>query len=195
MKYTHKLFVFSFLASLIFTVFGFNFIALKSVNASSNEILNNLVSNPSDYFFTRASLTVDDMTVPALFNFTSNGENDVYWYPGVVSSVAVQGNGGVGTVYNQVLNFGGVILNSSFEIIGRIPNKLIVQKASGAFENYGVYVYRPVAGGKAKITIYGAVKRAPEVTKEGLEFIMNVAYPTLLNYLGKTGTYTVWVSN
>lgn len=192
MKQSRKLFASVLLSLAVFTAFGFSAGLVKPVAANSS-MFSSYVTNQSDYYFTRGSVTVNNMNVPQLFNFTSNGENDIYWYPGVIGSVKTSGNGGAGTKYTQTLDFGGVTLTSYLEILGRIPNNLVVQKATGAFENYAIYVYTPAPKGGATLTIYSAVKKAPGVTVEGLEFILNNTFPMLLNYLGKTGTFSVWV--
>lgn len=193
MKHITKPLAFVALMAMTLAAFGFSGTLIKPVSATPS-VLSNLITNESEYIFTRGSVTVNNITLKQLFDFTSNGENDVYWYPGVVGSVKTAGNGGAGTKYTQTIDFGGFTVTSFLEILGRIPNKLLVQKATGAFENYAVYVYKPAPRGAVTLTIYSAVKRAPGVDKTALEFILNNTFPVLLNYLGKTGTFSVWVS-
>lgn len=197
MKLSKKILASVLLIASVFSFLSFLPSTVKKVHATELENLMDLfseyVSEPTEYYYTKGTVAVDDINVPTLFRFTSNGENDVYWYPGVVSSVKTAGNGGAGTTYVQTLDFGGFQLISNLNILYRIPNNTLVQKATGAFENYAIYSYDPLPGGGAELTIYSAVRKAPGVDVATLEFILNNTFPMLLNYLGKTGTYSVLV--
>lgn len=188
MQIRKKLFSSVFLALALLSTFSF---AGFTQPVAASGMFNQYITNESEYFFTRGSVTVNNISVSDLFEFTSDGRNDIYWYPGVTASVRTSGNGGAGTTYTQSIDFGGFALTSYLEILAKVPNKAIVQKATGAFENYAMYVYTRGANGSARLTIYSAVKKAPGVTAEGLEYILNATFPILLNYLGKTGTFTV----
>jgi carbon monoxide dehydrogenase subunit G len=69
--------------------------------------------------------TVETPAAPtAVFDYLTDFTRTTEWDPGTVSTVRVQGDGGVGTVYDNVSEFNGNRTELRYTVVDHIPHSL-----------------------------------------------------------------------
>jgi carbon monoxide dehydrogenase subunit G len=70
--------------------------------------------------------TVETQAAPAaVFDYLSDFTRTTEWDPGTVSTVRVEGDGGVGTVYDNVSEFNGRKTELRYTVVDHVPHALL----------------------------------------------------------------------
>ncbi|QBR92242.1 SRPBCC family protein [Nocardioides euryhalodurans] len=70
--------------------------------------------------------TVETQAAPAaVFDYLSDFTRTTEWDPGTVSTVRVEGDGGVGTVYDNVSEFNGRKTELRYTVVDHVPHALV----------------------------------------------------------------------
>ena len=70
--------------------------------------------------------TVETQAAPrAVFDYLSDFTRTTEWDPGTVSTVRVQGDGGVGTIYDNVSEFNGNRTELRYTVVDHVPHSLV----------------------------------------------------------------------
>lgn len=140
------------------------------------------------------TVTIDGITEEELYSFLVNFENDVLWYPGTLSSERVKGDGGVGSVYQEVVYFFEQQIPVKATVLELKPKKSIWFTSDGVFTNLTNYRIKKVGGkksGKVQMTLDSTVEATNGVTQEFFAQYLGQTLQNLLTALGKTGSIEI----
>ncbi len=171
MKTATKLF--ATFAIFAFALFGFN---LTPVQASSR-----------DFVIVDCTMTVNNTTAQELYDFVSDLNNDHFWYPGIISTTLISGNGGSGSLYLQTADLGAGAFDNNIYVKVARDGKRVVLEGTGDFITYTAnYRFKDKNNGKAEFRNFSKVS-GPGLTQDALNQYETFSLSNLMNHLGKTG--------
>jgi hypothetical protein len=140
-------------------------------------------------------LIMSGVTVEQLYSFVSDLENDTQWYLGTVSSMLVSGDGGRGSVYQEVVVFdlgaGPVAFDVTATVLHLVPNRHVRFRSNGIFINETQYHMKTLNDGRVEFVVDSFVELPPgapaafivdylKAVLNQLATVLGVANPTII---------------
>ncbi len=152
-----------------------------------------IVQPDSVYVNTVGTVDIAGVTTHDLANLTGNLLNDYLWWPGIVSTTLLEGTGGTGSVFSQVVNNFGITLNNTVYIAVKADDQYTIENSVGFIPAAGILVWDDTESG-AKLTLHGLIKVPAGFDPNALGFFAQVfynqAFTNLTNYFASTSTQT-----
>jgi hypothetical protein len=147
----------------------------------------NVEEAPANKIHVVGYVHIQDMKYKDVFKFVTNLENDPKWYPGVMSSKLISGDGKKGTTYEEILNMGAGEMKITATVLQYFPYSYFKITSTGFLSNTTNMFFAPGARNSAYYVIDSYVDEAPGVTVESMHGYMQLTFANLLTALGKQG--------
>ncbi len=145
---------------------------------------------PAATIYSSVSVYVDDVNFVTLHDFITDLDNDILWFPGIVSTeLIVDGNkpGAIGNQYYQIADFGGITTYTTIDVISEVrPFTFLIEGSSAISEYTAFYVVTPQHNGGAVFTL-NSVYTAPGLTEETFSGLISYALGGLLTHYNSAG--------
>lgn len=129
-------------------------------------------------------LLIQDISVSEVYSFVSHLENDKLWYPGVVGSELIQGDGGPQTTYKTTMNMGQGEMVVTATVLATQPMTSFQFTSNGFLANQTEYRFEEAGPFQTLFTIDS---RVTGTTTEMITGYMQQTFQGLLKALGKAG--------
>lgn len=134
-------------------------------------------------------VVIQDMSPAEVYGFVHDLNNDPLWYPGVLSSQLISGDGGPGTVYQESFYYNGYIVPIYATILDVTTNEEVWFTSNGVFTNLTRYSFI-AQGDDTKFRIKSMVELPEGIPAAFMQDYMNLTFSNLLNALGAEGEIT-----
>lgn len=163
------------------------FIPVAAAHDSASEAGVNVNQGRGDYAHVTGKLIIHNITVEEVYDYVVDIENEAEWYPGVLSSVLISGDGGRGTVYEQQFFFAGQIFTFNVIINQTVDDKLIILTTDGLLANETRYQFKQLGDGSVEFTVDAFVQAPAGFPPEDIQAFLTFSLFNLLGALGTTG--------
>lgn len=148
---------------------------------------------PAVTAYSSVSVRVDNISFIQLFNFTTNLDNDILWFPNVEETQLIHtGPNGqlAGSVYIQRSYFNGIPLDTTVNVKQAQWPFLLYSEGSGPIASYkALYTFTPsLRGGVFTLTTEFV---SPGITRDNLSAMLTLAMQNILNYYNTTGKVSI----
>jgi uncharacterized protein YndB with AHSA1/START domain len=165
--------------------------ANNPLSAKVAEVKKRFAESPHGTLHVVGTLTIAAASPDEVFTFITNLDNDKKWYPGVISSALESGDGGPGTVYQEmVFMFEQQIPVTATVLDVQAPHSFSFT-SNGIFTNLTEYRVASAADGKTDFTLESTVEADKGVTQEYFTQYLTLTFQQLLTAMGKTGTLVI----
>lgn len=150
---------------------------------------------PINKVLIRASVRVEDISRNDLADFVFNVDNDVFFYPGVLTSeTVVPGpDGGLeGSEHLQTGIFNGFPFETYIVINKVEEGRYMIHQGDGLVSYKTIYTVRTGFGGNSAVFSTNSIVEGPGISADQISEFTSISFQNLLDYLGKDGN--VWVS-
>lgn len=129
-------------------------------------------------------LVIENSSPKEIYDFVTNLANDPQWYPGVVGSELLQGDGGPQTTYKTTMNMGQGEIVVTATVLATTPTTSFRFMSDGFLSNQTEYRFETINPTQTLFTIDSTVTGT---TTEMISGYMQQTFQGLLKALSKTG--------
>lgn len=147
--------------------------------------------DPTRLLNVEGTVTLHNISPEEVFAYVSNLENDPHLYPGTFTAVRVSGDGGVGTVYNETIYFGGVISDITATILGYKENHWLKFKADNLLNNVSAYEVKASGANDTELELESYVYVPAGVTQSDMELYMTLVFQNMMTAFDTTGEISI----
>jgi hypothetical protein len=163
------------------------FVPAAAASDSASDVRVDVNQGRGDYAHVTGKLIIHNITVEEVYDYVVDLENEAEWYPGVISSVLISGDGGRGSVYEQQFFFAGQTFTFNVTINQTVEDKLIILTTDGLLANETRYMFKQLNDGSVEFTVDAFVQTPEGFPPEDIQNFLTFSLFNLLAALGSTG--------